>query len=134
MTYNFRDPRILHEDLYISKRNLHKYDYERKITRYIEERRDEMKNLVRLIDCSMWCDEMEITIYTHFQYARSLWTNGSISKEMFVFFHEYVEYLAEAVVSVFLDKPHIHWEQLYKESQELLAEVEQSHYNISNSS
>ena len=133
-TSNFRDPRILHEDLCISERNLHKHDYQRKIARYIEERRDEMKFLVRFLDRSMWNDEMEFTIYAHFHYAHSLWANGSIVKEMFSIFHDYVEYVAEAIVCVFLSQPHIHWEQLYKDSQELLLAVEKSHYNISNSS
>lgn len=131
---NSRDPLILQEDLCISERNLHKHDYHRKIIRYIEERRDEIKYLIHLLDRSMWSDDMEFSIYTHFYYAHSLWMNGSITKEMLAIFHDYAEYVAEAVVSVFLCKPHIHWEQLYKDSQEFLLAVEKSHYNISNSS
>jgi hypothetical protein len=130
----FRDPRILHEDLCTSERNLHKHDYRRKIVRYIEERSTEMKFLVRLLDRSLWRDDMEFTIYAHFQYAHSMWVNGSIEKEMFFIFHDYVEYVVEAVASVFLTQTHIHWEKLYKDSQELLLEIEKSHYNISNSS
>jgi hypothetical protein len=129
-----RDPRILQDDLYISERNLHKYDYERKIVGYIKERRDELKGLVHLLDESVWYDGMEFIIYTHFHYAHSLWTNGSITKEMMVIFHDYVEYVAEAVVSVYLSHPNIYWEQLYKETQNFLIKVEHSHYNISNSS
>lgn len=133
-TPNFRDPRILHEDMCISERNLHKHDYQRKITRYIEERRDEMKSLVSLLDRFVWFDGMEIIVYAHFYYAHSLWMNGSITKEMFAIFHDYSEYIAEAVVSVFISQPSIQWEQLYKDSQGLLLAVEKSHYNISNSS
>jgi hypothetical protein len=129
-----RDPRILEEDLYISERNLHKYDYERKITGYIKERRDEIKELVRLLDEFVWYDGMEYNIHTHLHYAYSLWTNGSITKDMMVIFHDYVEKVAEAVVTVFLTRPDIFWEKLYIESQEFLIKVEKSHYNISNSS
>ena len=129
-----RDPRILQEDLNISKRNLDKYDYQRKIVRYIEERRDEMKEFVRLLDKFQWDESMEFIIYTHFYYSKSLWLNGSITKEMLFIFHDYTENVAEAIVSVFLTQPSIYWEQLYKESQEFLIEVEKAHYNISNSS
>lgn len=133
-TSNFRDPRILQEDLCISERNLHKHDYQRKITRYIEERRNDMKSLVRLLDSFTWSDDMEFTIYAHFHYAYSLWMNGSITKEMLAIFHDYVEYIAEAVVCVFLGQPRVQWEKLYTSSQGLLLAVEKSHYNISNSS
>jgi len=129
-----RDHQILCEDLYISERNLHKYDYQRKIVRYIEDRRDEIKALVHLLDDFKWHNEMENIIYTHFHYANSLWSRGSITKEMLALFHEYIEYVAEAIVTVFISSSRIQWETLYKESQELLIEVEKSHYNISNSS
>lgn len=129
-----RDHQILREDLYISERNLNKYDYQRKIVRYIEDRRYEMKDLVHLLDDFKWHEEMENTIYTHFYYANFLWTSGSITKEMLALFHEYMEYVAEAIVTVFISRSCIQWETLYKESQELLIEVEKSHYNISNSS
>jgi len=131
---NFRDHRILQEDLSISERNLHKHDYQRKITRYIEERKNEMKSLVRLLDNFVWSDDMEFTIYAHFHYAHSLWLNGTITKEMVAIFHDYVEYIAEAVVTVYLEQPRVQWEKLYTSSQELLSAVEKSHYNISNSS
>ena len=129
-----RDCRILHEDLYISERNLHKYDYQRKIVKYIKDRREEMKVLVHLLDDFKWCDDTESVIYGHFHYARSLWVNGSITKEILFIFHDYIEHVAEAIATIFLSRSCIQWKTVYEESQELLDEVEKSHYNISNSS